>query len=132
MSVIHAPTKREIGLRELLPLILLGIALLVIFVRLWYLQVVRGDDLSERGRALRTSEVSRLAPRGLIYDRNGTLVAGIQPEIVLTALPGVVKRNPWVLAKVAEMIGVPVEKLEEKVKQSEWRPHLPAAIHVGV
>lgn len=132
MSVIHAPTKREVGLREIAPLAVVGIALLVIFIRLWYLQVVRGEDLSERGRALRTSEVSRLAPRGLIYDRNGTLVAGIQPEIVLTAIPSAVKSNPWVLSKVAGMIDVPVEKLEDKVKQAAWRPHLPAAIHVGI
>lgn len=132
MSVIHAPNKREIGLREVLPLVIVGIALAVILIRLWYIQVVIGEDLSERGRALRTSEVSRLAPRGLIYDRNGTLVAGIQPEIVLTAVPSAMNRNPWVLAKVAGMIGVPVEKLQEKVKSSEWRPHLPATIHVGV
>jgi penicillin-binding protein 2 len=132
MSVIHAPAKRELNLREAMPLVLVLAALFVLFTRLWYLQVVRGDDLSEKARALRTNNVIKLAPRGLIFDRNGTMVAGIQPEIVVTAQPAAVKKNPWVLAKVSNMIGVPVEKLQDKVQQHEWRPHLPAPLHVGV
>jgi penicillin-binding protein 2 len=132
MSVIHAPPKREVTLREMLPLLVLFGALAVIFLRLWYLQIVQGEALAEKAQAIRTNRVAKIAPRGLIFDRNGTMVAGVQPEIVLTALPGVVKKNPWVLDKVSQMVGVSAEKLAERVKQSEWRPHLPAPIHVGV
>ena len=132
MSVIHAPTQRELDVREAMPLLLVFGALTVLFLRLWYLQVVRAEDLSEKARALRTNNIPKLAPRGLIYDRNGTLVAGVQPEIVLTAVPSAVRNNPWVLEKVAGMIGVPVDKLEDKIKQNIWRPHIPAAIYVGV
>ena len=44
---------------------------LTIFVRLFYLQVVKGDyffDLSENNR-IKIQEIP--APRGVIYDRNG-------------------------------------------------------------
>lgn len=132
MSVIHAPPKREIDLREVLPLALVVAALTVMFVRLWYLQVVRGEELSERARNLRTSSISKLAPRGLIFDRNGVVLAGIKPEIVVTARPAEIKRNPWVLDKVASMIGQPVEKLRDIVEKESWRPHIPAPIYVGL
>ena len=132
MSVIHAPQKREVDLREIVPLILVGVALLVMFVRLWYLQVVQADELADKARALRTNSVSRIAPRGLIFDRNGTMVAGIKPEIVVTAVPGKVNRNKWVIDKLSEMLATPADKLWDKIEQSNWRPHLPTPIFVGV
>ncbi len=132
MSVIHAPPKRDIDLREILPFAVIVTALTMMFMRLWFLQVVRGEELTDRARAIRTNTISKLAPRGLIFDRNGVMVAGVRPEIVLTARPGIVRRNPWVLEKVATMVGAPVEDLREQVEKEAWRPHLPAPIFVGV
>jgi penicillin-binding protein 2 len=47
---------------------------LIIFVRLFYLQVVKGDyffDLSQNNR-IKIQEIP--APRGVIYDRNGKVL----------------------------------------------------------
>lgn len=151
MSVIHAPTRPQFDLRHGALLIVLGIAILIIFFRLWYLQVMQADALTAKAEVFRTSSVDKLAPRGLIFDREGKLLAGVQPELVLTAVPAVVykkpvvvqrifsrfgltlpKTQPIVLHKISKLIGVPFKKLEAKVASGNWRPYLPTPIAIDV
>ncbi|MDR3689147.1 MAG: penicillin-binding protein 2 [Fimbriimonas sp.] len=131
MSVIHTPRKPELELRILAFPVVMGVLLLVLFMRLWYFQVVKAPELVEKAEFSRTIEVTSPAPRGLIYDRNGELVAGVKPEIVITAVPNVVKKNPWVLDRVAQILKVDPRKLELKVKDASWRPFLPSTVYVG-
>jgi penicillin-binding protein 2 len=131
MSVIHAPRTPNLDFRTLAFPIGIGLALLVIFLRLWYIQVDRASDLAEQAARIRNTSVDRLAPRGLIYDRNGVLLAGVQSRFVVTAVPSVVKKNPWVMQKVATLLGTDEGKLEVKLKDVGWRPMIPAPIYVG-
>ena len=50
-------------------------AFLVLAARLWQLQIVRHDELTERAVAQQVRETAVSAPRGTIYDRNGTVLA---------------------------------------------------------
>jgi len=131
MSVIHTPRKPDLDLRLLLfpaaMLLLLG----VLFLRLWYFQVVKAPALVERAEESRKDEVAKPAPRGLIFDRHMTPVATVRPEIVITAVPKVVNENLWVLDKVAQLLKVDVKKLHRKLKDAQWRPYLAAPIFVG-
>lgn len=131
MSIIYTP-KRPIIDGGAIAFAVFGTTLLVAaFLRLWYFQVVRGPALAEQASKINQANVGLLAPRGLIYDRNGDLLAGIKAEIVVTAIPNVVKANPWVLPKLAEILNVPVEKLEAKLKASVAPQNLPIPIEVG-
>lgn len=103
----------------------------VIFLRLWYFQVVEAPSLVERAEATRVVPVTQPAPRGLIFDRNNVPIATVRPQIVVTAIPNDVKGNPWVLDRVAKTLGAPVEKLERKLRDAEWRPYIPSPIFVG-
>lgn len=47
----------------------------VLVGRLFYLQIVHGEDYYEKYVNITLTEVETSAPRGLIYDRNGTLLA---------------------------------------------------------
>ncbi len=131
MSVIHIPRKNELDLRAAGFLIAVGIALVCFFLRLWYLQLVIAPELADKATALRTVAVKRIAPRGLILDRNGVRLAGVMPKWVVTATPFQAKANPWVIQKLAVLLAVPQEKLWEKIKANEWRPHIPIPIFVG-
>ncbi|MBI3721397.1 MAG: penicillin-binding protein 2, partial [Fimbriimonas ginsengisoli] len=106
--------------------------LAAIFLRLWYLQVVKGDELSERARFFRNTAVSRPAPRGIVFDRKGRVLAGVRSVYVVTAIPAIVRKNDWVLGKIAEMLGTDEQKLADRVKDAAWRPYLPATIMVNV
>lgn len=131
MSVIHAPRKPRLDHRQAGFLVVLGVAIVLMLCRLWYLQVVESDDLVAKASTLRTVAVKRLAPRGLIFDRKGILLAGVEPKWVVTAVPDAVRKNPWVLDKVASMLGVERAKLDLELKENGWRPHFPVPIHIG-
>ncbi len=94
MSVIHVEKERPLKTRELLIPIVIGIFLLIFFFRLWYLQVVRSDELRERGRSFQEVVARKDAPRGQIFDRKGEILAGVRSEIVLTAQPATIKKSP--------------------------------------
>lgn len=131
MSVIHAPQKQQMEPRFAVFLALIGLGLVSLFLRLWYLQVVESQHLQEKAEFFRASSVAKLAPRGLIEDRNGVLLAAVKPQVVITAIPHEVNKKPWVLDKVALMLNVPVAKLKEKVEDGLWRAYLPTPIFVG-
>ncbi|MGV3616994.1 MAG: penicillin-binding protein 2 [Fimbriimonas sp.] len=131
MSVIHTPRKPELDVRVLVfPSVMFSL-LGVLFFRLWYFQVVKAPELVERAEATRKTSVDKIAPRGLIFDRRGVPVASVRPQIVVTAKPAELKKHPEVLGKVAAILQVPIEKLERKVKDAQWRPYLYSPIFIG-
>jgi len=112
------------------PAITVG-AISVLFFRLWYFQVVEAPSLVERAEATRVVPVTKPAPRGLIFDRNGVPIAQVRPEIVVTAIPKVVQKNPWVIDKLAKILSAPVDKLERKLRDAAWHPYIASPIYVG-
>ena len=131
MSVIHTPRKPELDARILsFPLLMLAL-LLTLFLRLWYFQVVKAPELVERADATRTDRVLRPAPRGLIFDRHGELVAGLKPQIVVTGVYQTIAQNPWVISKLASILNVDEKKLKPKVDAARRSPGLPVPIYVG-
>lgn len=132
MSVIHAPRKPELDLRVLIFPIILAVALAVLFFRLWYYQVVKASELQERAEYFGQVTVERPAPRGLIVDRKGRTLAGVQSQTVITAIPREVQRNPWVIHKLAAMLNADPKKIKEKVEAGTWRPWIPTPVYIGV
>ena len=104
--------------------------LIIFAIKLWHLQVVRADELREKAKNLRSSTIERLAPRGLIVDRRGVLLAGVANQIVITGVPRILANNPDVLPRVAVILAVPLEKLEKEL-QKAWRPGVPGPVYTG-
>ncbi len=93
--------------------LLLVIALLG--VRLWYLQVRDGPyyrDLSENNR-MRSVLVE--PARGLVYDRNGVLMANNVPSFTLYVSLEDVKDRPALVAKLNGLLGIEPEVIEKKL-----------------
>lgn len=131
MSVIHQPRKPDLDARALLFPSVLFVLLSVLFLRLWYFQVVKSVELAEQATFVNATSTPELAPRGLIYDRNGVLLAGVRPEWVVTAIPKVMDQNPDVLPKLATLLGADPKKLKSKLEAGRWKPWLPTPIHIG-
>ncbi len=131
MSVIHQPRKPELDVRVLLFPSILFVLLGIIFLRLWFFQVVKAQSLAEKALSINQTNVPELAPRGLIFDRNGVMLAGVKPQWVVTAVPRAVDKNPEVLEKVAKILGADAKKLATKMEQGRWKPWVPAPIHIG-
>lgn len=56
--------------------IFLGVLFLILIVRLFYLQIVRGEEYAENFSLRIKREITLPGTRGNIYDRNGVLLAG--------------------------------------------------------
>lgn len=132
MSAVHVPRRPKVDARALVLPSIIFTGLAILFVRLWYIQVVIGAELSRRAEKLSSTRTALPAPRGLIYDRNGKVIAGVQSQLVLTAKPGIVLKQPWVLKKVADLLETDVGKLERKTRDAAFRPYLPAPIYSDV
>ena len=133
MSVIHAPRRPELDLRLVaFPAVTFGL-LGMLAMRLWYFQVVKAPELVERAEATRVLPTARPAPRGLIVDRNGTTIAGVRPQLVVTAVYDTVakKENAWVVGRLATMLGVDKRKLEAKLADAKHNRSQPMPIYFG-
>ncbi len=70
--------------------VLAGIAVAVfavVFFRLWYLQVLSGDDFREQANDNRVREVRVQAPRGNILDRDGKVLVANKTQLALYVQP---------------------------------------------
>ena len=70
--------------------VLTGIAVAVfavIFLRLWFLQVLSGDDFREQANDNRVREVRVQAPRGNIVDRDGKVLVANRTDLALYVQP---------------------------------------------
>lgn len=131
MSIIHQPREPDLDARILAFPIVAGTLLFALFLRLWYVQVVRAEALAERADTSQQTRVPRLAPRGLIVDRAGKLVAGVHSEIVITGIPKVLNKHPEILSKLAKLLDADENRLKAKLADGAWRPYLPTPLYVG-
>src|SRR6476661_2505177 len=59
----------------------------VVFLRLWYVQVLSGDKYLNQANDNRVREIRVQAPRGDILDRNGKVLVANQTELALEVRP---------------------------------------------
>ena len=94
-------TKGNMQMRVVSVAILVAIIFVVLAIRLWYLQVLTGDDFTRSAEATQTREVKIPAQRGVIYDRNGAIMANNVPGLNVTVIPSSIPRE-----KVEEMANI--------------------------
>jgi len=109
--------------------IFVGLAFLLIFIRLWSLQVIKGSDL----RHLSENNCIRLrenpADRGMLLDHKGNILAHNRPSFEVYLVPEDLRANPEVLIKVGEMLNMTQGEIEEKIKAQKRRtPFKPVKI----
>ncbi len=63
------------------------IAFIVLMVRLYALQIVRGEELSQRGQRNFVQHEKIRHDRGIIFDRNGRILVDNRPSLALLMTP---------------------------------------------
>jgi len=83
----NGPEPAEFRQKLKIIIILTVLALFVLMIRLWYLQVIKGDELKQRSEnnAVRFRKIQPL--RGLIMDRNGTVMVDNCPSFDVLYMP---------------------------------------------
>ena len=83
--VIHAGYLSRIRRRLILARYPLWVFVIVLTVRFWQLQIVRGEEFSDLARDNYLQTERRRAPRGLVVDRRGEVLARSEPSFTLLA-----------------------------------------------
>jgi len=109
--------------------VFVGLAFLLIFIRLWSLQVIKGSELQRlsENNCIRLRE--NPADRGVLLDRQGRILAHNRPSFEVHLVPEDLKANPEVLIKVGEMLNMAPDEIVEKMKAQKRRaPFKPVKI----
>lgn len=83
----------------------------VLSVRLWYLQIHRGQVYADAARDNQTRQASISSPRGMIWDRTGRTLALNEPSFALGLVREDVENLGETVKKVAELTGTDVGHL---------------------
>ena len=94
------------------------ITLAVFFIivgRLWYLQIIQGDQLTEMSAQNSQQRVALPAPRGLILDRNNQILVSNRLAYSLQVVPADLTKTT--LMKIARYLSVTPDQLQAKIDQ---------------
>lgn len=97
----------------------------VLVVRLWYLQIIKGDELRQRSENNRVRIVEIKPLRGAIMDAKGNILAANQPCFDISLVPGNAKNVRATLALLAGLYreeGLELDKIEGIEKMKSFSP----------
>ncbi|MEK7700606.1 MAG: penicillin-binding transpeptidase domain-containing protein, partial [candidate division NC10 bacterium] len=131
------PGRRDAGQRRIMLVVAAVMAaFLVIVGQLWYLQVLEG------GRLLDASDKNRIrirpiaAPRGILFDRHGMPLVDNRPAFTLSLIPRELPRDvagrDAVLGRVASLLRIPYQELQDAVARLQPDSFLPVRVRRGL
>ena len=93
----------------------------VLACRLFYLMVISSEELSERARDVEQRGRSIKAARGIIYDRNGVVLADNQPVCTISVIYSQVTEPEKVIKLLSEKLSMDEEEIRRKVEKVSSR-----------
>ncbi len=109
-------------------LVLLGF--LIIFLRLWQLQLLQGDELRKTSESNRLRIIRVSAPRGIIFDRNGIPLVKNTPYFCASIMPEEFNTNS--IPSLAMVLHLSEDELREKIKRKAQSPFTPVRLKEGL
>ena len=117
-----------------------GVALVlfaIVFFRLWYLQVLSGDRYRAEANNNRVREITVLAPRGRIVDRNGRVVVDNRTSYAVTVspdkLPKAARARKEMFGRLGAILNMSRKEISSSVgKQLKTLPFSPAIVKQDV
>lgn len=99
-----------------------GVAFFIIFIRLWYLQVIKGSEFRQLSENNCIRILENPADRGMLLDRKRSVLAHNRPSFEVSLVPEDLKVNPEVSTTVGEMLNMDQEEIENKLQSLKQRP----------
>ena len=120
-SLFPTPAVRGIAL-------LVAGAFLLISCCLWYLQVVCGEEYREMGRSNRVRLVRRPAPRGVIYDRRGEILADSRASFDVEVVAGDVEDMGETEEALGRVLGITPAEVRARIAAGRSYAYLPVTV----
>ena len=86
----------------------------LLFLRLWYLQIIQADTYQALSEKNRTRYIPIAAPRGPIVDRDGHMLVDNRPAFRIAALRQEVEEPEKLLARLAELLELDLDILQKR------------------
>ncbi len=98
---------------------LIAFTFTIFFIRLWYLQIINGNELRQFSEQNSIKETKIPAPRGIIYDRNGEILVENLPGFEATISPQYVTDLNATSIAVARALGMEAQAVYQAVVKSK-------------
>jgi penicillin-binding protein 2 len=103
---------------------ILGIIMLaafaVLFARLWFMQIVSGNDYKKKAEGNRIREISIEAPRGKILDRNGKVLVKNRNALTISIVPAEMRdQKVLVIERLSKLLGMGQKEIAYKIEKSQ-------------
>jgi penicillin-binding protein 2 len=102
-------SKGNMQVRVVTLAVMIAAVFLILGARLWYLQVLTGQDYTLAARATQHTKIKIPAQRGVIYDREGKILANNVPGLNVTVIPDEISRDK--VGELAEAVGADKESV---------------------
>ena len=86
----------------------------LLFLRLWYLQIIQTDTYQALSEKNRTRYIPIAAPRGPIVDRDGHMLVDSRPAFRIAALRQEVEDPEKLLARLSELLDIDLAVLQQR------------------
>lgn len=93
----------------------------VVTVRLGYIMLVAEKKYNRMAVSLQERERSIKAPRGVIYDRNGVVIAGNKPVCSISVIHNQITDPEKVIQVLSEKLDMPEDEIRKKVEKVSSR-----------
>jgi ABC-type multidrug transport system ATPase subunit len=98
------------------------IALAFIFLRLFYLQVLKGEELKKFSEANRLKKERKFSTRGILYDRTGKIIVDNRASYDIVLFSQYYPFTDEVNERLAKGLGMPLPELEKKIAKVSKSP----------
>ena len=121
MILFHSGTETSDAIKKKIRIfaILVVVSFLCLWMRIWYLQILKWQYLTGLSENNRVRMVTLPASRGMIKDRNGETLVSIRPAFNLYLTPEDAWNLDSSLDKLAQRISLDREKLKKKISQTK-------------
>ena len=95
------------------------LSFVIIFARLWYLQIYRGKDFYRYSLENLLRKEIIASPRGMVFSRNNQLLVHNIPRFDAVAIPQYLKNRNESLKKVAQILNMNIGKINKIMRKGE-------------
>jgi penicillin-binding protein 2 len=107
---LHLPHERR--RRAVGAFVVLGLLMATLAAAFFRIQILGSDAWELRAESNRVRQLPVPTPRGIIYDRHGTILADNVPGYAITLLPGPLDSARATLNRISEYVELPEEQID--------------------
>lgn len=112
--------------------ILVGMVVILV-LRLWYLQILKGEEFKQFAEENRLKKIKIDAPRGMVFDRNRRLLLDNQPTLSVSITPQYFRaakkeEQERVLDRLGKITRIPTAQIVDRLAQARRQPAFQAVV----